>query len=562
VDSGYYSVPSTVRLGAHSLAGFAQDSWKVTRRLTLDYGLRYDFETYMREHNGLMPNMSLDVPNPSAGGKPGGIIFEGYGAGRCNCAFAHNYPFAFGPRIGLAYQITPKTVLRIGSGVSYGRLNSLNGKTNNAGSSVPYATTAYGSPAFVMSAGVPYQVSFPNFDPGQLPLPGTVGNPTNFIDPNAGRPARTIQWSVGVQREVAKNLLVEATYLGNRGVWWQANTMKVINALTPERLASFGLSFDNPDDLKLLASPLNSALAASRGFNKPPYPSFPMGSTVAQALRPLPEYSNPVNTWPPLGDTWYDSLQTKVTKRLSHGLDFTYSLTWSKQLVIGSEQDYNYFGFVAPATNNVFNRDVNKYLSGYDQPLLSVIAGSYTLPKLTGNKALSLAVRDWQIGAVLRYGSGLPIQVPLATTSLSTYTFQNTFVNRVPGVPLFTQDLNCHCFDPNSTFVLNPAAWSNPPLGQFGTSAAYYNDYRQQRRPGENLSLARNFRIKERMNLQIRAEFTNIFNRTEVNNPTSGNAFATQTTKNGQNTAGFGWVNTATVFSAPRAGQLVARFQF
>jgi hypothetical protein len=562
VNSGYYSVPSTVRLGAHSMAFFAQDSWKVTRRLTVDYGLRYDFETYMREHDGEMPNMSISVPNPSAGGKPGGIIFEGYGSGRCNCQFAHNYPFAFGPRLGLAYQITPKTVVRTGAGVSYGRLNSLNGKTNNAGSSVPYGATSYGDPAFQLQSGVPYQVTFPNFDPGQLPLSGTVGNPTNFIDPNAGRPARILQWSFGIQREITNNLVVEATYLGNRGVWWQANTMKVINALTQDRLNSFGLSLNNPDDLKLLASPLSSALAASRGFNKPPYPGFPTGSTVAQSLRLLPEYSNPVNTWPPIGDTWYNSLQIKATKRLSHGLEFSYSLTWSKQLVIGSEQDYNYFGFVAPATNDVNNRPVNKYLSGYDQPLLSVIAASYTTPTIKGNKVLSLIARDWQIGTVLRYGSGLPIQVPIATTSLSTYTFQNTFVNRVPGVPLFTHDLNCHCFDPNTTFVLNPAAWSNPPLGQFGTAAAYYNDYRQQRRPGENLSLARNFRIRERVNFQIRGEFTNFMNRAEMNNPTSGNAFATQTTRAGQNTAGFGWINTATVFSAPRQGQLVARVTF
>jgi hypothetical protein len=410
VNSGYISVPSRVRLGSHALSGYAQDSWKVTRRFTLDYGLRYDFETYMREHGGVMPNLSAATPNPSVGNEPGGIIFEGYGPGRCNCAFAHNYPFAFGPRLGLAYQITPKTVVRAGGGVSYGRLNSLNGKTNNAGSSNPYGATSYGDPAFVMQSGIPYHVTFPNFDPGQLPLPGTLGNPTNFIDPNAGRPARILQWSMGVQRELSRNLVVEATYLGNRGVWWQANTMKVINALTEQRLNAFGLSLNNPDDLKLLASPLNSALAASRGFNTPPHSSFPVGSTVAQSLRPMPEYLNPVNTWPPLGDTWYNSLQAKATKRFSHGLDFTYSFTWSKQLVIGSEQDYNYFGFVAPATNNVYNRPVNKYLSGFDQPFLSVIAGSYTLPKLATNRALSWAIRDWQIGSVLRYGTVCPFK--------------------------------------------------------------------------------------------------------------------------------------------------------
>jgi hypothetical protein len=78
------------------------------------------------------------------------------------------------------------------------------------------------------------------------------------------------------------------------------------------------------------------------------------------------------------------------------------------------------------------------------------------------------------------------------------------------------------------------------------------------------MSLGRTFRIKERNSLQIRAEFTNIFNRTEANNPTSTNALATQTTNKttGQTTAGFGYINVGTTFSAPRSGQLVARFQF
>src|SRR5204863_2606711 len=118
-----------------------------------------------------------------------------------------------------------------------------------------------------------------------------------------------------------------------------------------------------------------------------------------------------------------------------------------------------------------------KYLSVYDQPFQFVFAGSCTTPKFKGDgmamKALSWGARDWQIGTVLRYASGVPILVPQATTSLATYLFQPTVMNRVPGEPLFTQDLNCHCFDPNTTFVLNPKAWVNPPLGLFGTSAAY-----------------------------------------------------------------------------------------
>jgi hypothetical protein len=173
--------------------------------------------------------------------------------------------------------------------------------------------------------------------------------------------------------------------------------------------------------------------------------------------------------------------------------------------------------------------------------------------------------RDWQLGAVLRYGSGLPIKVPAATSGLATYVFQGTFVNRVAGEPLQLQDMNCHCFDPNKTFVLNPKAWVNPPTGRFGTAAAYYDEYRNQRRPQENMSLARNFRFghENRFTLMVRGEFSNIFNRTQMADPTSTNAFATPTVNaSGQNTAGFGWINTTNVAAPPRQGTLVARFSF
>jgi len=122
----------------------------------------------------------------------------------------------------------------------------------------------------------------------------------------------------------------------------------------------------------------------------------------------------------------------------------------------------------------------------------------------------------------------------------------------------------CHCFDPNTNFVLNPKAWTNPAAGQWGNSAGYYDDYRYQRRPSESLSLGRNFPFDEgKMNLQIRADFTNVFNRAEAVNPVSNNAGATQSRNNlGQTTGGFGYINTSSVFAQPRQGTLVARFTF
>jgi len=168
------------------------------------------------------------------------------------------------------------------------------------------------------------------------------------------------------------------------------------------------------------------------------------------------------------------------------------------------------------------------------------------------------------LGGVLRYASGKPIRVPQAQNALSSLLFRGTNVNRVPGEPLFTKDLNCHCFDPNKEFVLNPKAWADPAAGEWGTAAAYYNDYRYARRYDEQMSVGKVFRIRERMSFQLRAEFFNVFNRTYLNNPDSGNAKATQTVdpKTGLTTSGFGRINNGSTFAPPRSGQIVARFQF
>jgi len=302
-----------------------------------------------------------------------------------------------------------------------------------------------------------------------------------------------------------------------------------------------------------------SSPAAGRFQNKLPYSGFPVTSTVAQSLRPFPQFnSGHTGLASPLGNSWYDSLQLKVTKRYSHGLDFTYAFTWAKQL--------DNFG----GTPDIQNRGLSKGLSTLDQPFVSGIGVNYTLQPWGKNRVLSFAVRDWQFGGFLQYASGTPLAVPLVSSSptLATLTFQSATTqvqNRVPGVPLFTQDLNCHCFDPNTTFVLNPAAWTNPAPGQFG-SATLYNDYRSQRRPVENLALGRLFRIRENVSLSMRIEFTNVFNRTEFNSPTLAaltNPQAAQTrSATGQTTAGFGFINNTTVAVNPRQGQVVAKIQF
>jgi len=160
--------------------------------------------------------------------------------------------------------------------------------------------------------------------------------------------------------------------------------------------------------------------------------------------------------------------------------------------------------------------------------------------------------------------------------TINNITFQTASPQLRTGQPLYLQDLNCHCFDPTTQFVLNPAAWTNPAPGQYG-GATYYSDFRGERRPVENFAFGRQFQVREGMRLIVRAEFTNIFNRTYVNNPSlSGTGISPQaapvcklpTGGNGacsaglQIVSGFGAIGTSTVLAPPRMGQLVAQFVF
>ena len=580
--------PVDPRLGKHEIAWYAQDSWKVTRRITFDYGVRYDFSTYLREEHGRDPFFSPSTPNPALGGIPGAVVFDGDGPGHCNCSLAKNYPWGFAPRLGLAYQITPKTVFRAGFGIVYGSTESNNNASGGlAGSSNTQTAAPVYAAVTTLSIGIPASFNpppWPNLNPGQFnttPNPVPIGQP--FLDPNAGRPPRQYQWSVGFQREIFQNLALDVYYVGNRGIWWQSPVLNNINATSPARIAAAGLDLNNPSDVALLTQPLNSPAVIARGLNKVPYAGFPLTQTLAQSLRPFPQFANGPNGgiltyWAPLGDTWYNALQVKATKRFSHGLTFLSTFTWSKTMDNGVEIGEPNPGSTGNAVvNNVFNRGVNKYLSAYDQPFLFNISATYVTPKLSGNKVLSWLARDWTYGAFLQYASGFPILAPYANNNLGQILFNTfntgtglstgTFANRVAGKPLFTVDPNCHCYDPNKTFLLNPDAWADPAPGQFGSGAAYYSDYRQQRRPSENMNLGRTWRFKESMSLNIRFELTNVFNRSYWGNPAATNAKAPQNrAPSGNALSGFGFMNTITPgFTGalvPRNGTLIARFSF
>jgi len=561
VSSVTIAQPADTRGGRGFYAWFAQDTWKVTRKLTLDYGLRWDLFTYPREQYGRSPDFSPTLANSTAGGHPGATIYEA----TCNCRFANNYPYAYAPRVGVSYQVRPKTVLRGAIGLSYSM--SQGGGQGSAGANETVTNPTFGAPAMTLSTGIPLSPVWPDLRANLYPSTATsitAGPPA--VDQNYGRPARMLQYSVGLQREISRDLVVEASYVGNRGVWWRTSSLLDYNALTPQGLLSqYGLDWSNPADRAILSAPLNSA-AAGRFQNKVPYAGFPTTQTVAQSLRPFPQFTSLTATGAPLGKTWYDSLQLKATKRLSHGINFTWTYTRSKELQLGAE-DYTGLGVI----NDVFNRNDNKQLSASSRPNWMTLAANYTTPHVSQNRWLSFATKDWMLGAVLQYGSGLPIQAPLSPNNNNSATLlRSTYATRVPGVPLYLVDINCHCYDPSKTQVLNPAAWTDTPNGTFSPSAAYYNDYRYQRRPSELASFGRTFRITERTSLAIRAEFNNVFNRTLLLGATAGTYVNPSTALNtpikagpdGRYISGFGTINTTGTVSGERQGTLVARITF
>jgi hypothetical protein len=561
VNSGNVKPGSRGRIGKKQLGFYAQDTWKITRKLTLDYGLRYDYSTYLKEQYGRMANLAPNVANPAAGGHPGAVQYEA----TCNCNFANNYKFAFGPRLGLAYQINDKTVLRAGFGIAYTGTPQYNLAGGVVSATNPFGPNSDpGRETMTLQGGLPLtreQIRWPNFTPGYYPVNAFVGaGPASVVDQNGGRPGRSYQWSIGLQREINRNLVVEASYVANRQIWLPGANLMNYNFVGTNRLKAYGLSLDSAADLAILSSNVTSA-GAGRFRNQLPFAGFT--GTVAQSLRPFPQFNGGLTPlWAPLGNAWYDSLQLKVTQRLSRGLDFTYAFTYSKEIDTFSSGNFD-----------VQNRQLFKSLSSNSRPLISGLGINYTVGKLEVNKAVSYALRDWVIGGFFQYASALPFAPPVATTNpvLGNIVFQNTFQTRVAGEPLFNQDLNCHCFDPNTTFVLNPKAWANPGPGQFG-GGTYYGDYRRQRHPYENLSVGRVFRLQEKVNLNIRVEMTNVFNRAYINDPTALNPAAVPTRLAGtsQTTAGYGFINNAVLNQGtfavaggqPRQGQIVARLQF
>jgi hypothetical protein len=287
-----------------------------------------------------------------------------------------------------------------------------------------------------------------------------------------------------------------------------------------------------------------------------------------------------------MGKTWYDSLQINATQRFWNGLAVTANYTYSKNL--------DFLG--AP---DIYNRSIGKTFSANDQPHQARISAQYTLPEFKNSSISALrnpfvawTISGWGLGALLQYQSALAISRPNSATALpinnwlgrggNTATAQlkldangqpmspyavnwTDYDGNVHAEPL---DINCHCYDPTKTQVLNPNAWVSVPNGQWANDYSVLRDFRQIRYPSEAINVSRNFRIKEGINLNIRVEFQNAFNRTRLPQPTSGGAFggvaytAPVTNANGLINGGYGTIVPISGTAGQRTGLFIGRLTF
>jgi len=286
-------------------------------------------------------------------------------------------------------------------------------------------------------------------------------------------------------------------------------------------------------------------------------------------------------------------------------LDLSANVTYSHAMVLGSSAATDFFFSGRPQVTDPFNRDINKQLNQLTPPLKTVITANYTTPGIAGasgmKRALSTFLKDWTVSAVLQYQSGQLLTTPNSNNALTTQLRLNPAAsgpafnpwNYVAGSSFWAPD-----FDPNGDFDprrYNPAtptdpnftsvlsggvqangtcnvskcAWTNPAAGQWGTTSPYLEGFRWRRAPSENFNFGRNFRLADdgRVNLNVRAEFTNILNRMYYNAPATANPLAAVTTQTQRGaiipTGGYGVVNTFNgAGSRPRQGTIVVRLSF
>lgn len=523
------------------LAGYVQDDFKVSPKLTLNLGLRWDLYTPLLEAHDRYSIMDPTVPNPKAGNVLGALVFAGDGpfprTGKRRLTNGISYD-NLGPRLGMAWKLTERFVVRAGYGVSYHPTGALGGGNTTGqlqgfSASVGFQTQDVGvTPAFNWRNGFPQ-----NFDRPPLIDAGLfVGQGVSTWNDNAQEPMYRQDWNVGTQYQLAQNWLLDVAYVGAKGTRMNTGVYN-LNQIDPKYLSLGSLLQQQIDDPSVVAA----------GFKRP-YPTFT--GTLAQALRPFPQYtgvgtSNSAN----IGNMTYHSLQAKVEKRFSQGLFLLTSYTWSKSI---TDSNSALGGFFSSSARDQYNRRLEKALAVYDTPHRLSTAFNYELPigpgKAVLNKkgAVGKIIGGWQFNGILTYQSGRPITVGV-TNTLPLFNGGNS-PDRIQNVdPRLASRSG---FDPEKDLYLNIAAFAPPGSGKFGSSATILPDVRSFPSFNEDFGLTKRAAITETVNLEFRFEMFNAFNRVIYGSPATNISDP------------FNYGKVSSQANAPRVGQAVLKLNF
>ncbi|MFN0121387.1 MAG: carboxypeptidase regulatory-like domain-containing protein [Blastocatellia bacterium] len=494
---------------------YLQDDWRLTRKLTVNLGLRYEFTKPPFTLNDVYSDFTPDRPNPKVNNYPGALRFSGFGPGRENTrSLVPGWYKGFGPRLSIAWSPNEKTAIRMGVGRSFSKVTVVSSSGHFAGFIGQY----------VFNTGNQGITKLYNWDEGlpSYPLPPQIdpsfanNTDVHYWQLNdAVRAPENWSWTMSVQRQLSQSTTIEVAYNGNAGSRLQSGLVNLnqVPTATWDSLVN-RLGFANARSL--LGAAANSQLARDNGITVP-YPQFNDASiqqvrTVAQALRPFPQYLNIVTGaqgGDKSGHSSYHAMVVKAERRFSGGLMLQWNYTFSK--LFTDSDSY----FTGTAAQDQYNRRAEKSIGQFDQTHALKLNTIFELPFGRGRRWLrdgfaSHVVGGWRLGVIQLYSSGFPIALtrnnPLPIFNGTTRPTVNSYDNwRTP--------LKGEKFDPAVDRFLDLSVFPTQPNG-FGNVTRYNPKVRAFPNRNESISVAKSFNFTERWRMDFRWEIFNMFNRT------------------------------------------------
>ncbi len=528
---------------------FIQDDIKLTQKLTVNVGLRYDLPGLRTEARDQFRGFDPDVINPAINRRGALVGAAGQGGLQAeNRTLAKNDKSNIGPRLGAAYSLDNKTVVRGGIGLYYAPI--LYGV--GGGGDINTGTAGYNSGQRFEPQGRNarfFLSSFPNI-PAVNPSNQFVGDLGTTLLAfgqfgNGFRTGRTLQYTIDVQRELPFNLVASAGYIGHRADRLRSNFGRP-NALTLDQL-KLGNEILRTDINAVTAQ--QRAYASSVGVTIPTsanavYPGF--GGSVAQAIRPFPQYGIITDILESEGESEYNALQLKIDRRFSQGFQFGASYTFSS-LITNASEDILGGSPLDGVLQNPYDLEDLKTVSPTHSPHVFVTNFLAEIPFGKGRRfidkggVLNALLGGFQVSGIFRVQQGTPLVFSLDQEPdgfLQLAGINGRLRPNLTGQPIAATTRTADPSGiPGRFFVLNPAAFSAPPRYNaapsfllngavnpayaayyadpnrfFGTAPLVNTDFRSDRFFTADMSLLKKTRFTETVTLEIGAEFFNVFN--------------------------------------------------